>query len=227
MRRGATFMAMVALAALPSAPVAAQAGNRTQLAAAFHAAFGQDREAARQVDRAIVTYRPGLLRWRGAQAVLVSPGRSSENCHSCSGLIAIHYLTLDRGRFRVTGAWLSTIGGATWGAPPHWTFSTLLSSRPMLATDTDFGAQGVTCRYATYYELGPAGPRAVASFTTGMEVVGEGRASSRRLRGAVRNVVRGRAFDVVYAGSRRFTEHYVRRGARYVLARGGQSGAQC
>ena len=145
----ANVMAAPAPAANAVAPVPVETGIRTrpereQLAAAFRAAFGRDRRATRMVDGANVTYTPGGLRWLGDRAVLVSPGRSDQQCHACSGALAVHYLEAQGDDFRVAGEWLNGGGGADWGAAPEWRFSTELSDQLMLRTDTGGGNRGLS-----------------------------------------------------------------------------------
>jgi hypothetical protein len=215
-----------------AAPAPVEAGIRTrrpaeQLAAAFRAGFGRDRRAMRRVNGAEVTYAPGGLRWIGDRAVLVSPGRSSEDCHACPGFVAVHYLQAEGNGFRPAGEWLSTVRGGTFGQVPGWEFSTLLSDQPMVAISSGGMWQGIVCSGSSYYELGANGPREVAGFLTGMDSSGSGIVEAASFEGRVRNVVKDRSFDVVYTGSQRFTEHYEWRGGRYVLAGGGESRAIC
>jgi hypothetical protein len=228
--------ANIATARAPEAnlttPAPAEAGIRTrppaeQLAAAFRTAFGRAGRATRAVNGATVTYTPGGLRWIGDRAVLVSPGRSSEECHACPGFVAVHYLRAEGDGFRPAGEWLSTVQGGTFGQVPGWEFSTLLSDQPMVALSSGGMWQGIVCSGSSYYELGANGPREVAGFLVGMDSTGSGIVEAGSFEGRVRNVAKGRSFDVVYTGSQRFTEHYEWRGGRYVLAGGGESRATC
>jgi len=198
--------------------------EREQLAAAFRAAFDQDRRATRRIDGANVTYTPGGLRWIGDRAVLVSPGRSDQDCHACSGAIAIHYLEAQGDGFRVTGQGLNGGGGAGWGAPPDWRFSTMLTSEPLLESSAGGTWQGHTCAWTRFYAFAQGGPAEVVSMQLHQDnsgaVTEESGEQVTDISGQIRNVVKDRSFDVTYTGSERFTERYVRRGARYVLAGG-------
>lgn len=214
-----------------AAPAPVEAGIRTrphaqQLAAAFRTAFGRDRRATRRIDGAIITYTPGGLRWIGDRAVLVSPGQSDQQCHACDGALAVHYLEAAEGGFRVAGEWLNGGGGADWGAAPEWRFSTQLSDRPLLRTDTGGGGQGTFCSQVNFYELDTGGPRAIATVPTGMSNTGALGSAGTEIEGRIANVRKNRSFDVVFTGTARFTEHYVMRAGRYVLASGG-SRATC
>jgi len=225
------------------APPPAAAGIRArpgaaQLAAAFEAAFRGPPPATRTVGDSDIVYRPARLHWIGDRAVLVSAGTSSIQCHACPGYLAVHYLVADGAGFRLTGAWLDGGGSAGWGRPPDWSFSTLLSEQAMIRTDGGDGGQGYVCSWSKFYELGPSGPREIADVQTGYSDSGtripEEGTPPTEVDGAIRNVVRGSAFDMVYtvrnfalrgdafvaAGRGVLTEHYVLRGGRYVLSSG-------
>lgn len=208
-----------------------------QLAAAFEAAFHGRPPATRMVGDNEIVYRPARLLWIGERAVLVSAGANSFGCHVCAGLLAVHYLEPQGSGFRVTGEWLDGGGSGSWGQPPDWQFSTLLSPQPMIRNDGGDGGQGYFCTWIQFRELALAGPHEIANVQTGYSDTGalrEGGTPPTEFEGAIRNVVGGRSFDVVYrvrnfalqrgafvpAGSRRLTEHYVLRGGRYVLSRG-------
>ena len=221
-----------AAAAIRARPAAAQ------LAAAFEAAFRGRPPVTRVVGDSEIVYRPARLRWIGDRAILVSAGTDSADCHACAGRLAVHYLEPHGDGFRVVGAWLEGAGAGSWGRPPDWDFSTLLSDQPMIRTDGGDGGQGYFCTWSQFYELGPNGPREIADVQTGYSDTGaripENGTPPTEIEGAIRNAVRGRSFDIVYtvrsfalrgdafvpAGRRRFTEHYVLRGGRYVLSSG-------
>jgi len=47
-----------------------------------------------------------------------------------------------------------------------------------------------------------------------------------QINGRIDNIQPGRSFDIVYFGSKSFTEHYVRKDNVYMLSGGGQSRIQ-
>jgi hypothetical protein len=83
--------------------------------------------------------------------------------------------------------------------------------------------QGYTCSWLTLTELRPNGPAKVARIPLvyddgGAMAAGE----AKSIEGRLLNVVKGESFDVVYSGSRAFSEHYVRGAGGYSVA-GGKS----
>jgi hypothetical protein len=194
-----------------------------QLAAAFRAAFGRDRRTTRIAGDAVITYEPGGLRWIGNRAVLISPGESDQQCHSCPGMLAVHYLEPEGSGFRVAGAWLDGGGSGSWGRPPEASFSTLLSTQPMLESRGGWGGQGIVCTNVTYYEFTPRGPRSVAdiqlTYSDADSPFSDGRARTV-YDGTITHIVKDRSFDVVYGGTLRLTDHYRRVGERYVRTPG-------
>lgn len=193
-----------------------------QFARAFQAAFGQAAPAVRESDRGRLTYTPGALRWVGSRALLVSPGISESGCHACTGALAVHYLEPEGEKFRVAGGWEDAIAAGAYGKPPEWSLSTLLSPQPMLRTRMRDGNQGYFCTVETFYELGPQGPRKVADIPVGYDDIGARGEAGRKIDGKIINAIPNQSFDVVYSGSRAFSEHYVRGPGGYAVA-GGKS----
>ncbi|MET1110008.1 MAG: SHOCT domain-containing protein [Allosphingosinicella sp.] len=199
-----------------------------QLAQAFVAAFGQKASANRIINGLKVSFSPGALRWVGSRGILVSPGISESGCHACAGAIAIHYLEPDAATFRVTGRWEDAVAMGANGKPPDWSLSTLLSAQPMLRTRIRDGNQGYFCASEAFYELGPQGPRKVADIRTGYDDIGaKGESEGKKIDGKIINPVRNQSFDVVYSGSRAFSEHWVKTGDRYQVAGGPSSMETC
>jgi hypothetical protein len=66
-----------------------------QLARAFASAFGTAGAASLEVGGRTINYKPGRLVWLADRAVLLSPGTAADDCHACTGALAIHYLQPD------------------------------------------------------------------------------------------------------------------------------------
>ncbi|HEX8239363.1 MAG TPA: SHOCT domain-containing protein [Allosphingosinicella sp.] len=193
-----------------------------QLALAFQSAFGQPPPVTRSAGDGQFAFSPGLLRWAGGRAILVSPG-TGEDCHACTGRLAVHYLEPEGDGFRVTGRWEDSIATGAYGKPPSWSLSTLLSPLPALRTRIRDGNQGYFCTVETFYELGPQGPLKIAEVPIGYDDIGALGDDGKRIQGRIINAIRDQSFDVVYSGSRAFSEHYVRGPGGYAVAGGGKS----
>ena len=80
--------------------------------------------------------------------------------------------------------------------------------------------QGYSCDLVRLVELTPAGPREVADVQTYYDDSGVNPDANKgtTLTGKIANIQPGKSFDIVYSGSRSFTETWVRRGDKYELA---------
>lgn len=199
-----------------------------QLARAFEAAFGSRGEAALSVESdgadEDVRYAPGRLIWPAFGPVLLSEGQVQDPAHVSAGKIAIHYLKPGADRFEVVRAWPAGVSTGSFGKVAHWAVSPRFSTWPVIVSEGGGTWQGYTCSWLTLTELRPGGPVELATVPLAYDDSGarteEGEAKS--IEGKVLNVVRNQSFDVVYSGSRAFSEHYVRSGDRYAPA-GGKS----
>jgi hypothetical protein len=201
-----------------------------QLARAFEAAFGSRGEAVVSVpgDGADedVRFAPGRLIWPAFGPVLVSEGKVQDPAHASAGKIAIHYLRPAGDRFEVVRAFPAAVATGSFGQVARWSFNPRFSNWPVIAAEGGGTAQGLTCSWLSLTELRPGGPAAIAQVPlvyddTGARTDGSGRA----IQGKILNIVRNQSFDVVYSGSRAFSEHYVRGAGGYAVA-GGKSGME-
>ncbi|HEX8480335.1 MAG TPA: SHOCT domain-containing protein [Allosphingosinicella sp.] len=198
-----------------------------QLARAFEAAFGSRGEAVVSVpgDGADedVRFAPGRLVWPSFGPVLISEGKAQDPAHASAGKIAVHYLRPAADRFEVVRAFPAAVSTGTNGQVARWSLNPRLSTWPVLVAEGGGTGQGYTCSWLTMTELRPGGPVRVANVPlvyddTGAREDGTGKS----IEGKILNVVKGQSFDVVYSGSRRFSEHYVRGADGYSVA-GGKS----
>jgi hypothetical protein len=199
-----------------------------QLARAFEAAFGSRGEAVLSVasDGAeeAVRYAPGRLIWPSFGPVLVSEGKVQDPAHASAGKIAVHYLRQAGDRFEVARAFPAAVSTGSNGEVARWSLNPRFSNWPVIAAEGGGTAQGYTCSWLTLTELRPDGPAKVAQVPLlyddrGAKEDGTGRA----IEGKILNIDKNRSFDVVYSGSRAFSEHYVRGAGGYAVAGGGKS----
>ena len=186
-----------------------------QLARAFEAAFGSRGEAVLSVpgdgSDEDVRYAPGRLVWPAFGPVLISEGQVQDPAHVSAGKIAIHYLKPAADRFQVVRAFPAAVSTGSSGQVARWSVSTRFSDFPVVAAEGGGTWQGYTCSWLTLTELRPNGPVKLADVPLLYNDKGakEDEAEGRSIEGKILNVVKGQSFDVVYSGSRRFSEHYV------------------
>jgi hypothetical protein len=201
-----------------------------QLALASRAVFGSDGPATLSVDSGKetdhfneqVTYKPGRLLWTDFGAVLVSEGQVQDAAHVSAGKIGIFYLRPDNGAFQVAARYPDAIVAGSFGRVARWRVSNLFTDLPVVYAEGGGTGQGLSCSVATLTEIGPQGPTPLATIPLSYSNAGAETdpASVVTLRGRITNVVKGQSFDVAYAGSRSFTEHYVRAASGFALESG-------
>lgn len=192
-----------------------------QRALAFEAAFAEPEVL---VGDERLRYSPGDLVWVGDRAVLISPGENLDECHACTGALAIHYLEPAGDSFRVTGSWPALVKGAGYGKPPSdWRVTDQFAEYPVLIEEGGYTAQGCTSGGITLTELRPERPvRSARIPTIYSNQSGFGADNGAEIEGEIANIDKGASFDVVYSGSRDFTETWIRRGDSFEL-RGGET----
>ena len=91
---------------------------------------------------------------------------------------------------------------------------------PIIVAEGGGTWQGYSCDLVRLVELTPTGPREVADIATYYDDSGVNPDANKgtTLTGRIANIQPGKSFDVVYSGSRSFTETWVRRGDKYALA---------
>jgi hypothetical protein len=201
-----------------------------QLSRAFATAFGTSGSAALQVAGRTINYKPARFFWLGDRGVLISSGTAAEDCHACSGTLAVHYLEASGDNFRVTGAWPDAVPGEGFGAPPRWKLTSQFTSAPAIYEEGGYTGQGCTSGAVTITELAPAGPIQSGPIRTVYAMDGpllDSDSPGGEIKGTIANVQKDLAFDVNYSGEQPFTEHWVKKGARFVLESGETRMPQC
>jgi hypothetical protein len=212
----------------PALPDVQKLPPEEQLARAFEAAFGSRGEAVLAVPAEgldeDVRYAPGRLIWLAFGPVLVSEGKVQDPAHASAGKIAIHYLRPAGDRFEVARAFPAAVVTGSSGQVARWSLSPRFSNWPVIVAEGGGSGQGYTCSSLILTELRPEGPVRVASVPLVYDDRGakEDPAEAKAIEGKILNIVRNQSFDVVYSGSRAFSEHYVRGPAGYAVA-GGRS----
>jgi hypothetical protein len=203
-----------------------------QLARAFEAAFGSRGEAALAVQSdgadEDVRYAPGKLIWPAFGPVLLSEGQVQDPAHVSAGKIAIHYLRPVGDRFEVVRAFPAGVSTGSFGKIAHWALSPRFSTWPVIVSEGGGTWQGYTCSWLTLTEIRPGGPAELVTVPLAYDDSGaRAEEEATAVNGKVLNVVKNQSFDVVYSGSRAYSEHYVRSGDRYAVAGGKSTMATC
>jgi hypothetical protein len=198
-----------------------------QLARAFEAAFGSRGSAALQPEGRQgeeVRYAPGRLFKAPFGPVLISQGEVVDAPHVSAGRIAVHYLRPAGDRFEVAKAFPEAVVIGSFGKLSRWSVDPRFSDWPVIAAEGGGTWQGCTLSSLKLVELRPAGPVELATVLLSYDDVGanEDETVGQDFHGKIINIVRNQSFDVVYSGSRAFSEHYVRSGSGYAVA-GGKS----
>ena len=208
---------------------------REQLARAFEAAFGERGtvivpvgEEGRSSFVEQVEFAPGKLIWPPFGPVLVSEGEVVQGAHASSGKLAVHYLDGSHGAFRVTRSVVPAVETGSFGRVGDWRISDDFIQHPVLVAEGGGTWQGYSCSWVTLAALAPEGVVELARLPLSYSDAGAvGDEKSTRIEGRIANVVKGRSFDVVYSGTRAFTEHYERQGSAYVRAGGPSQMREC
>lgn len=200
-----------------------------QLTVAFQAAFGKADSATKTIEGDRLTYAPTRLLWIGDVAALVSTAKNKEDCHACAGAISVHYLRPAGARFEVTNSWMRAAGGGDWGnAADKFTVSHEFSRYPVIVTESSGGGQGLFCGFAEIVELRPEGPIRWEKVPNLYSDVGnKGEEEGIEIKGRIANVKKDVSFDVLYSGNDSFTEHYRRRGNKFVRTSAGSNLPSC
>jgi hypothetical protein len=170
-----------------------------------------------------VSFTPGRLLWTGFGPVLISEGEVIEPGHVSAGRIAVHYLREDGAKFALVKDHLQAVVTGSFGRVGEWRVMDDLMPHPVIYTTGGGTWQGYSCSWGILTELSPSGPREIGRFALSYSddgAIEDG--PTQTIEGALANIVKGRSFDIVYAGSKRFTEHYELKDRRFVLV-GGKS----
>jgi hypothetical protein len=202
-----------------------------QLAAAFRAAFGKNGSVVlkRQGElKESVRYTPGDLVDAPFGPVLLSPGEVVGPAHVNSGKLAAIYLTRSANGFTVAKKFVPATQTGSFGKIGDWSVSRSFGALPVVTIDGGGTWQGYTCSVLTLLELAPDGPKELVTLPMSYDnsgAVADGKQPTQ-ISGRIEKIVPGKAFEVVYFGSKDFTERYSRKGDSYVLTAGGESRMQ-
>jgi hypothetical protein len=201
------------------------------LAVAFQAAFGKKDSIVLKKQGQLkedVKYTPGDLVDAPFGPVLLSPGEVESPSHVNSGKLAIIYLKPSAKGFDVVKKFVPAAETGSFGKIVDWNVNRSFGDLPIVTVNGAGNWQGYACSTATLIELTPDGPKELATVPMTYDNSGAvGGKNPVQISGRIDNIQPRKSFDIVYfAGSKEFTDHYVRKGDSYVLAAGGKSRMQ-
>lgn len=214
--------------ATPTVPAIASLPEGEQLRLASIAALGFTGSRTRKEGtQAVTTKAERLIQLPFATVLLTSTARP-DACHACSGYVGVYYLRDAGGQFKVTGKWPQAVSGWGWGNVPDWRLSSEYTANPAVVASGSDGNQGYFCGGTSITELTAKGP--VTSFIatsstndgavdpdTGTDMGGN---PLKTLEGKIVGVHKGKSLQVKVSGTDSFTESYVMRGGKYLIASG-------
>jgi hypothetical protein len=232
MKRVVLALLLLSSAASAGRKPAAEAVPEKPVAAAFHAAFGKGDSVVLKKQGQLkenVKYTPGELVQAPFGPVLLSPGEVEDATHVNAGKFAVVYLKPSAKGFEVVRRFVPAAQVGSFGKIVDWSVSRSFGDNPIVMVNGAGNWQGYSCSVTTLLELGPDGPRQLATvpMTYDDSRAGTGKKPTQ-ITGRIDNIQPGKSFDVVYFGfgSKDFTDRYVLRGDTYVLASGGRSRMQ-
>lgn len=213
---------IAALALLAAAP-------DPQLAAAFRAAFGRSGSAIVKLTGDEMTeqvkFKPGALVQTPFGPALLAPGEVVDAAHVSAGKMGVVYLRRAPKGYAVTKRFVPAMQTGSFGTLESWKVSRAYGPLPVVTVSGGGTWQGYTCSVTTLLELAPDKPKELVTVALHYDdggAVTEGKKATA-IDGKIARIVPGKSFDVVYSGSKHFTERYVRRGDTYVLPRGSET----
>jgi hypothetical protein len=200
-----------------AAPTMRDRPEAEQLAAAFRAVFGRAGPRPRTDLGEGATERAARMVWTSFGPVLLTEASLPDGCHACAGYVGAYYLRDTGSGFEVAARYPEAAPGFGWGNVPNdWRIVETFTTHPAIYAEGGYMGQGYGSSSAILVELRPEGP-SQSSIDLGEDNSGAMTDESQATvyEGAIRNVVRGRSFDVVYTGTCAFTRRYVWRGNKF------------
>lgn len=217
-----------AAVATATVPAIASLPEGEQLRLASIAALGFTGSRTRKEGtQAVTTKAERLVQLPFGVALLTSTARP-DACHACSGFVGVYYLKDEGGQFKVTGKWPEAVPGWGWGNVPEWRLSSDYTANPAVVASGSDGNQGYFCGATSITELTAKGPVTsyIATSSTNEGAVDPDAGTDmggnplKTLDGKIVGVQKGKSLQVKVTGTDSFTERYVMKGGKFVLASG-------
>ena len=204
---GVALLLPFALATAASAQPteSSQMAPADQLRAAAVDAFGTSAPVTQTRDGKEVVVKAEQVVWTRLGPVLIASVTMKQGCEDCTGGLDIYYFEDSSEGLLLRRKFPDAIEGSSAGKPPiRWSLDDRFLGGPVLRTVAEGAWQGCTTTAVSLTELTPDGPVARGSAPIGWsDASGDDKAVGR-----IANIVRGKSFDIVYSGTRAFTDHY-------------------
>lgn len=155
----------------------------------------------------------------GGVSALFSVG-AGEDCGSCSGINAVHYLEDSEQGWMLKSDHLNIGAAGIMGNPAsEWAISRLLADNPVLITRGGGVWQGYACDVINLTELAPSGPvnRGTIPFSYSNGGATENAREAIDLNGTLVSGEAGKTFSIRFTGSSSFTQSYELKNGTYEL----------
>ena len=209
-RLGVAALVSLALTTAASAQPAesSQMAPADQLRAAAVDAFGTSAPVTQTRDGKEVVVKAEQGVWTRFGPVLIASVTMKQDCDDCTGGLDIYYFGDSSEGLLLRRRFPDAIVGSSSGKPPlRWSLDDRFLDGPVVHTIAEGVWQGCTTTAVSLTELTPDGPVARGSAPIGWaEASGAG--DGDKAVGRIANIVRGKSFDIVYSGTRSFTDHY-------------------
>ena len=203
-----------------------------KLAAAFAAATGHETAFDVEEEGGTTHVKPIRIVCLAIRGSSIDRTTDSGRLPRMSGIYRYLLPSTNRGSsFRVVKSWPKAIEGDGWGAPPPtWYLTEKFTTYPAIYTEGGYMYHGDSGTSATLTELQPSGPTTSETIDLGASNVGAFEGShdfSCEYVGKIVNLKKDRSFDVTLTGSIGGTDHYIKRGGKFITASEANRGPTC
>jgi hypothetical protein len=149
--------------------------------------------------------------------VLIADVSIENASHAEVGALGIYYLKRAGAGYVLRKKWPHAIEGGGFGYAPDWSLKHQFTRYPAIYATAGWTGQGCTTGWAIIAELTPSGPLVSDAIHTSYSDRGVGSGRVAEYTGRIRNIRKGRSFEVAASGTTHFLEHYISRKGHFVL----------
>ena len=215
-RTGHSSAAAPELRAQPRTSAIRRLAAERQVDMAFDAVFGHGKREIRIGEEATYAYAKGRVVWAEFGPVLIVEGSGDPSPPSL-GALGIFYLREKPGaKFEEVRRWPDAVTGSIMGNPPQWKIRYDLTDQPVIESVSGGVWQGYACQSTVLTELTRDGPNDLVVFDSHYDSLGAKGNDGTSYDGTISHIVRNRSFIVKFSGTQSATQHFDRKGGKYV-----------